>query len=231
MILTCLTVLGCNPPGQKNTPAAPTYGHVEGFIQAPQNTAAPKIINQDSDPFCSANERLDESLLVGAEGGLQNVVIRILGLPNSAAPGEPVKMAQEGCSFSPRVVSIVAGQTLSISNDDDTFHNVHTYRGKKALFSIAHPPGAPPIDRNIHGSQESILNIKCDIHPWMRGYAVVHNNQWVAISDHAGKFSFRNVPAGKWPLELWHETLGKLAGEITVSPKQVTTLQLSYAKP
>ena len=61
-------------------------------------------------------------------GGLENVFVYVkdgLGDYYFDVPTEPVKLDQKGCHYTPHVLGVRAGQTLEISNSDDTLHNVH----------------------------------------------------------------------------------------------------------
>jgi hypothetical protein len=50
--------------------------------------------------------------------------------------------------------------------------------------------------------------VACNIHPWMSGYLVVRENPYFAVSDKDGKLTIKNVPAGKWTFQFWHEKSG-----------------------
>ena len=169
-ILISLVLAGCSSPTVAvPPPQQPTYGSLQGKVTAPIPATAPETINQESDPFCAALEQSDQSLLVNPKGDLKNAGIRIYGLPDAPPPSDAIIVRQQGCSFQPRIVPLIAGQTLSVTNDDKTFHNVRTYRGTKPLFSIAHPPGAAPISDSFQIEKDNVIHMKCDIHPWMRG--------------------------------------------------------------
>ena len=48
--------------------------------------------------------------------------------------------------------------------------------------------------------------IACGIHPWMRGFLLVRDDPYAAVSDASGKLTIKNLPAGEWTLVVWHET-------------------------
>ena len=52
--------------------------------------------------------------------------------------------------------------------------------------------------------------LRCDIHLWMRGYVLLRNNPYMAVSDAHGRFSIRHLPAGERTFRLWHERVGYL---------------------
>ena len=42
----------------------------------------------------------------------------------------------------------------------------------------------------------------------MRGYALILNHPYMALSDSKGNFKLEQVPKGKHELRIWHETTG-----------------------
>jgi hypothetical protein len=44
----------------------------------------------------------------------------------------------------------------------------------------------------------------------MKGYVVVRDNPYTAITDQAGKFTIKNLPAGELEFQAWHENAGYL---------------------
>ncbi|MGA0036646.1 MAG: hypothetical protein ACO3HT_11040 [Ilumatobacteraceae bacterium] len=52
--------------------------------------------------------------------------------------------------------------------------------------------------------------VTCNIHPWMKGWVVVRDNPYAAVTGEDGSFTIENLPAGKLELQLWHEKAGYL---------------------
>src|SRR5688500_2598841 len=87
-------------------------------------------ITMSADPFCIRANQGGATLerFVSEKGGLGNVFVYIKdGLGNYwvDVPSEPVKLDQNGCRYTPHVLGVRAGQTLEVSNSDETMHNVH----------------------------------------------------------------------------------------------------------
>ncbi|MCC7261086.1 MAG: DUF2012 domain-containing protein, partial [Candidatus Latescibacteria bacterium] len=53
-------------------------------------------------------------------------------------------------------------------------------------------------------------------HPWMAGYVVVTPHPYFAVTAADGSFEIKDVPAGKYVVEVWHEYLGTKTQEVTV---------------
>jgi len=128
-------------------------------------------------------------------------------------PKDPVQVGQTGCRFDNHVVVVAVGTTVSYTNADALSHNIHTYALKNE-----------DINKMISGGKSSeqkleeaeVVKVTCDIHPWMVSYIVVTKATHWAISDDSGAFVIENVPAGTYDVALWHETLGKGKGKVTV---------------
>jgi plastocyanin len=168
---------------------------------------------KDAD-FCKTKEIKYNAVLV-AGGKLQDVLVRITpgGVPgNWKAPEKHAEIDQTDCMYAPRIQGVVAGQSIDIKNGDQTLHNVHTYRGTESLFNQAQPKGAAAISKETP-DESSVMKFTCDVHPWMRGFVVVTDHPFFAVSGADGSFKIEKVPAGKYTIEAWHSQFGLLKKE------------------
>lgn len=180
---------------------------------------------KDAD-FCKTKEVPYNAVLV-KDGKLKDVFVRIAagGVPGDwKAPEKHAEIDQVDCMYSPRMQGVVAGQTIDIKNGDQTLHNVHAYKGTESLFNQAQPKGAASIAKDAP-DEASVMKFSCDVHPWMRGFVVVTDHPFFAVSGEDGSFKIEKVPAGKYTIEAWHTQYGKLdkadvevkdGGEVTV---------------
>jgi plastocyanin len=234
---------------QKQTPAAPAPAPGAMAAAVPAAAAPPPAGNaviqgtvklngtppemamtkRDADPFCAKTPTKEEEVVVGPAGGLSNVVVRITDGASGhyEPPSTPAMLDQSACMYRPRVQAILAGQTISIRNGDQTLHNVHGYKGASTLFNQAEIPGLPPIARKI-GDAGDILKFKCDVHPWMTGYVVVNANPFFAVTGPDGRFKITGVPAGKYTLSAWQERYGAKTTEVTVAADKPTEVSFAY---
>jgi len=63
----------------------------------------------------------------------------------------------------------------------------------------------------------------------MKGWLVVAQHPYYALTDETGSFEIANIPPGTYTLELWHETLGKQTRKVTVKAKQKTKVSFKLA--
>jgi hypothetical protein len=195
---------------------------------------APKAtkLNRKADPFCAKKDFDDESVMLSKDGkALQNVVVRITknAPAGGKVPTEPVIIDQHDCMYRPRVQGAMQGQKIMIKNSDGTMHNVHSYLGTKTLFNQAQPPNAAPIEKPLKADAADVLKLKCDVHPWMTGYVVMAKNPYFATTKDDGKFEIKDVPAGSYTLEAWHEKLGTQTAEVKVEEGKAAEAKFTFS--
>jgi plastocyanin len=136
-------------------------------------------------------------------------------------PDEPVRIEQKGFRLVPRVVAIQAGTTIRFANEDPEPQNVYSPEGRYNLG--AWPTGAA---KELVFRIAGVYSQLSSLHPDVRGFVVVLDTPYYAVSDETGHFEMHDVPAGKYRLEVWHEETAGLAREVTVEPEQPLKLEL-----
>jgi plastocyanin len=168
------------------------------------------------DQYICGKEKPADDLVVSAQRGVRSAVVWLQTPPPSAGwPSAPVKveMDQKGCVFVPRVVLVPAGGTVEFLNSDRLLHNLHSSSRENPTFNRTQPKGrAIP----IAFARPEIIRINCDLHSWMRGWVVVADHPFYALTNETGEFSLPGVPPGKYTLQIWQESLGTTTREITV---------------
>jgi plastocyanin len=206
-------------------------GTVHGTVKLIGTAPAGEPINMKSDPYCAKQQGgKTEEVVVGAGGGLKNVVVHVAGgLAEKYSPrASEAVMDQQGCMYRPRVLVAQAGQTVLITNSDQTLHNIHTYKGTSTLFNQAEVFGMPPIKKRFASSGE-VIKFKCDVHPWMTGFLLLVDNPFYAVTGDDGSFNLPDVPAGTYTIEAWHERLGTQKSQVTVAAGKTSDLSMQFA--
>lgn len=202
------------PAAEAQKPPPAGRGTVVGRVTLSGPAPERKLLDLSQDPFCAKTKAWDESVLVGVDGGLKDVFVRVADVTEQAdPPAEPAVLDQTACVYRPRVQGVVAGRRLEVRNGDATLHNVHTYRGARTLFNQAQPEGGKPLLKRIKAAtpdEPDVLTVKCDVHPWMVAHVFVSPHPHFAVTGEDGGFSLAGVPAGRRTLEVWHEVFGKL---------------------
>ena len=193
----------------------------------------PKKLNLEADPFCAKagiGPVYDESLRVDPKtSALANVFVRILHAPVGGGP-TPSEIDETGCMYRPRVVGLIAGSDLVIRSNDETTHNVHAYGGEESLFNRAQG-GKGQFTRNSDALRvkDGPVTFKCDIHPWMTGYAFVTDSPYFAVTDATGTASI-TAPPGHYTLQAWHERFGFSTADATLTAGVTSDVQFRIGK-
>lgn len=176
------------------------------FVGTPPD-AKQLIVDKDT-AVCTAEGRklFDQSLKVDAStGGLANVVVfarKVGRVKERELSAEPLLFDQKACEFLSPVFAARVGQPIDVRNSDPIGHNTNVSgtsfnqlipAGEGTLFTPARETGMPTM-------------VTCNIHPWMKAYAVFREDGYVAVSAADGTFSIPDLPAGEEvELQVWHE--------------------------
>lgn len=174
----------------------------------------PLVIDPAKSEGCGKVDTTNESLVIGANGGIKNVVVTVeIAGATVKASEKPVVLDQKTCRFEPHVTIVPVGTTVEYKNSDTISHNVHTYPTKNDQLNKMVGAGATETQKL---DKEDRVEIKCDIHPWMNSWLVVANTNHYAVTDANGAFTIAGLPAGEHKAKFWHETLGKAEATIKV---------------
>jgi plastocyanin len=203
---------------------AQSWGTLSGTVKYEGNAPAPSklAVNKDIE-YCGKFPLVDESLLVGEDGGLKNVIVTLyLGRgdkPPQVHPGyaagkkKPVVLNNTKCRFDPHVAIVQTGQTLEVGNLDAVGHNTK-------VDTFTNPPINPIVPAggmltHVFEAPERLPSkVSCSIHPWMTSWLVIRDDPYAAVTDEHGNFEIKNLPAGEWTFQLWHEKAGYLSSVV-----------------
>jgi plastocyanin len=182
------------------------------------------------DQYICGKEKETEDLLLSSNNGIRNAVVTLQNVTSGTKRDwnfPAAKMDQKQCSFIPRVVIVPVGGTVEFLNSDRLLHNVRSTGKENPPFNRAQPHA-----RTISFvfKQPELLRVDCDLHSWMRGWVVVADHPFYAITNEQGEFVLENVPRGKYTLQVWQESLGNVAQEVVVGDKGTTTVSVTMSK-
>jgi carboxypeptidase family protein len=195
---------------------------------APSN---PKV-KMSADAYClkqHAGEVEIPETAVSADKGLANVFIYVKdGIKGTyPPPSTPAQIDQKGCSYTPHVFGMVAGQSLDIINSDATLHNIHAFPEKNEAFNLGMPVQGMKYTKKFD-KPEVMVKIKCDVHGWMLAWCGVVTHPFFAVSGPDGTYTIKDLPAGTYTLEAWHEKLGTQTQQVTVGDKDTKTVAWTF---
>ena len=198
-------------------------GSIAGTIKYDGAVPNLKPLAMDADPACAKKHSepvKNEMLSLGSGNTLGNILVRVKdGLPKDKkydAPKDPVVFDQKGCVYHPHVFAVQAGQPLKILNSDGVLHNVHAMPAVNSQFNMAMPANRTEATHTFDKPEEKPFKVKCDVHPWMTAYGVVLTNPFYAVTKDDGSFEIKDLPAGEYEIEAWHEKLGSKTQKVKV---------------
>ena len=171
-----------------------------------------------------------EAVLVGSDGGLQNVFVYVRDGLDSAYTFDtpkPVELQQTGCIYRPRVMGVQVGQPIDVVNEDATLHNVHALPMVNTEFN-KHQPGKGDHMTHTFTAPEVMVKFKCDVHPWMASWVGVVAHPFFAVSDQSGHFDIKGLPPGTYTVEAWHEKYGRQSTKVTVGDHQDQSIAFTF---
>lgn len=236
-VLTCLILVGFVVLVMSPRAIAAGEGKITGTVKLAGTPPHMRGIDMSKDPYCSkahANTPAQmENVLVGKDGGLENVVLYISqGLTGNEASVKPTTVPvfdQKNCMYTPHVLAMDVNQEFKVVTSDQTAHNIHPEPNPltgNIPWNRSQPPGAPPIVTSWK-AEEVAIPVKCNIHPWMHGWFVVVKGPY-ATTDGNGSYTIENVPPGNYTVTAWQETYGTQTQKVTVAAGKPSTADFTF---
>ncbi len=212
LISSCAVALVCAVLTVTSAQAA-EWGNLKGKFVFDGKAPAPVKLKIDKDPACCNVKHDDESLVVGADGGIANILIyvrtaKVPVAPEYAADEKAVvKFDNKTCRFEPHILPIRLTQSLEVTNSDMCGHNTNvTPLGDSAFNQLLAP--ASNLKHQFKRQQNIPIKVVCNIHPWMVGYILPRDNPYTAVSTADGSFELKNLPAQELEFQVWQEKAG-----------------------
>lgn len=161
---------------------------------------------------------------------LAGAVVWIDGL-HAGKPLPVVKrydVVNENCLLRPRVQAVAVGGTLNIRSLDPVVHRTRLLREGNAtpiaLVSETDEGQVVPLDHAL--DRPGMLELRCDLHPWTRGWIAVFDHPYFTVTERDGGFVLDSVPPGHYTLHVWHERLGQITRPVTVDASGAARVEL-----
>lgn len=164
---------------------------------------------------------------------LAGAVVTARPLEATARKPEPIKavMDQVDRAFSPDVLVIPVGSTVTFPNSDAVSHQIYSFSpAKRFQLPLYRGTPYPP----VHFDTAGVVTLGCNIHDQMIGYLIVTDAPYYGRTDAKGNWS-AEVTRGRYQISVWHPRMRDAdAGserELTVDQSDHAELTLKLAKP
>ncbi len=152
---------------------------------------------------------------LAASDDASGVVVYVTGYRAPAPDTVPV-LEQKNERFVPRVLPIVAGQTVAFPNRDRLYHNVFSVSSVEP-FDLGQYKASDPA-RTQSFANPGLVPIYCNIHPQMISYVVVLENDAFAVTGEDGVFELRGVRSGAIALNAWLPGAQRVSKPLELAP-------------
>jgi hypothetical protein len=210
-----------------------TTGTITGTVKLDGTPPPMRTLSLQADPQCAAQHSgpVPAGDVLVKDGRVANAFVWIadgLGDRTFAVPETPVEIDQTGCLYRPRVAGVQVCQPIRFVNSDPTLHNVHGTPAHSAPWNFGMPVKGARRDVRVEAS-EMPVEVRCDVHPWMRAFLGVVDHPYFAVTGADGAFTLREVPPGDYVVASWHERFGKREAKLTVGAKEAKDVTFTYA--
>lgn len=158
---------------------------------------------------------VDETLIVGPDRGIQNILIWIAdkSVPVPTIPPvrrlpEPATLTFKDGHLQPHVLAWwAADRALQLKNDDRSPLNLHWQTsGNNNINQLVTAGQAVTFQTQ---AERIPSKVKSDIYPWMQAAIVFPcAHPYFAVTDVEGYFTINDLPPGEWEFRAWHERCG-----------------------
>jgi plastocyanin len=220
------------PAGQKvDTSVA---GKVAGTVLVEGTVPKNDPIKMNADPVCvreNKEPQFQATYVVGSDGkSLGNVFVYVKdGLGNYVydTPTDKATIDQKNCRYHPHVFGVRVNQPIEIINSDPTLHNIHALPKGNSEFNTGQPIQGMKMTHTFD-KKEIMVPFKCDVHSWMNAYVGVLDHPYFAVTKDDGKFELKDLPAGTYTIEAWHEKLGTQEVKVTLAEKESKEVTFTF---
>jgi len=193
------------------------WGDLVGRLVYDGKAPLRKKLKVDKDIDCCGKFDIrDESLMVGEDGGLENVYVYVRSRSVDVCPEleeaveKQVTLDNRDCIFIPHCMKIwYDKQEFYIVNSDPVAQNVTYSPLGDVPANIVIPVGGDAT-WTFRRAQRIPVPIACNYHPWESAYILPFAGPYVAISQKDGTFKIPQLPVGELEFQVWHERLGYL---------------------
>lgn len=192
------------------------WGHLKGRFIASGEIPVRKEIVPDKDKNACELPMYSRDLVVGSDRGIKNIVVFLTkpSTPLAIHPfydskmSQPVSLDNQRCRFEPHITLMTTKQILSVKNSDEVGHNANiTSFNDPNSHNVGIPAGAH-VDVQLPLIETRPITVSCTAHAWMKGYIMVRDEPYMAITSKTGEFEIKYLPAGEWQIQFWHENAG-----------------------
>jgi hypothetical protein len=154
----------------------------------------------------------DESLIVGEDRGLANVIVWVTSYDVPAPkqtpkPLPPATLRAVNWRLSPHVLVFWNVSRLELVNDCGEATNFNLMLASVNTVVV----DGQKFEVDIKRAMTMPSPVRSNLHPWFNAYLMALRHPYFAVTDEDGRFKITGLPSGEWKFALWHEKRGFLS--------------------
>ena len=158
--------------------------------------------------------------VTGAETS-DHVVVYIEKTSGSfSLPAKRPALLHKNLAFFPRILPVLVGAIVDFPNEDPVFHSAFSVSPSNPFELGIYGQGN---EKNLKFNNVGVVDVSCHVHPFMKATLLVLQNPYFVETDAKGKYTIRNVPAGRYTVKA-HGLSGKPAARSTTVSGSGTSL-------
>ena len=150
---------------------------------------------------------------------------------HAVTPGR-FTLLQKNKTFTPHLLVVPVGSSVSFPNADPFFHNVFSLFDGKRFDLGLYEAGST---RSVVFSRPGVSYIFCNIHSGMSAVIIALDTPFYSVADQNDRFRINGVPDGDYDLHVWAEgepqsALDKLTERIHVTGAEIDLGEIRAGK-
>ena len=181
----------------------------------------------------AACEPFTQRAVPSAGDGVGNAVVWLVGVASgpSDTASRRAALRLAGCRLDPRVQRVPIGGTMMITSRDAMMSRlrfVDVGGDGTARATVLFNDAGQVVPTSGATARAGLIEVRDDLHPWVRAYIAVAPHPFVAVTLADGQFRFDGVPTGRYTLVVWSEVLGTRTRELIVTSGVETRIDIKY---
>ncbi len=208
-----------------------TGGTIVGRVGGGERASRDTIITPTHD--LQACQPFTQRAVPSAGDGVGNAVAWLVGVASGPADMDKrrASLRLAGCRLEPRVQRVPVGSTVMVTSADVMssrlrFVDVGEPNAIRATVMLNDAGQVVPTSKAA--DRPGLVEVRDDLHPWVRAWIAVSPHPFVAITSADGQFRFDGVPDGRYTLVVWSEALGTRSRELRVTDGVETRVDIKY---
>jgi len=169
-----------------------------------------------------SGNRLLKDFLVDGEGGLQGVVVAMVGVSKGKRFDYTPELRLKDCRIGPFVTPVRNDHPITIRNDDPIAHDIQAYSMTNdytfAMFNKPTVPESTAVKQVRMRKGSYLFKTQCGVHDFMQSWGMAVGNPYFAVTSADGRFTISDVPPGTYDVVAWHPHMRVQAQQVVVPP-------------